>query len=154
MIAGHPPARQQARHQVSLLSCALARDGRCASVILVGHVFPVEPRGFERLTSWLHSVGGWSAGDVCARRWLIAGEGGHGVGGVAASVLYGHDPDLAILRDRRQDLACADLGISRRTFYEWRAKGTAPRCISLPNGTLRVRRSEYHRWLAAREGAA
>ena len=30
---------------------------------------------------------------------------------------------------------CADLGISRRTFYEWRAKGTAPRCISLPNGT-------------------
>lgn len=49
---------------------------------------------------------------------------------------------------------CADLGISRRTFYEWRAKGTAPRCISLPNGTLRVRRSEYHRWLAAREEAA
>ena len=49
---------------------------------------------------------------------------------------------------------CADLGISRRTFYEWRAKGLAPKCISLPNGTLRVRRSEYHRWLAAREEAA
>jgi predicted DNA-binding transcriptional regulator AlpA len=49
---------------------------------------------------------------------------------------------------------CADLGISRRTFYEWRAKGAAPRCISLPNGTLRVRRSEYYRWLAAREEAA
>lgn len=49
---------------------------------------------------------------------------------------------------------CADLGISRRTFYEWRAKGRAPRCITLPNGSLRIRRSEYHRWLAAREEAA
>jgi len=50
--------------------------------------------------------------------------------------------------------ACADLGISRRTFYEWRAKNRAPRCIALPNGSLRIRRSEYHRWLAAREEAA
>jgi excisionase family DNA binding protein len=49
---------------------------------------------------------------------------------------------------------CADLGISRRTFYEWRAKGRAPRCITLPNGSLRVRRSEYQRWLASREEAA
>ena len=49
---------------------------------------------------------------------------------------------------------CADLGISRRTFYEWRAKGTAPKCIPLPNGALRVRRTEYERWLEAREDAA
>lgn len=49
---------------------------------------------------------------------------------------------------------CADLGISRRTFYEWRAKGTAPKCIPLPNGALRVRRAEYERWLEAREDAA
>jgi excisionase family DNA binding protein len=49
---------------------------------------------------------------------------------------------------------CADLGISRRTFYEWRAKGTAPKCIPLPNGELRVRRAEYERWLEAREDAA
>jgi excisionase family DNA binding protein len=49
---------------------------------------------------------------------------------------------------------CADLGISRRTFYEWRAKGRAPKCITLPNGSLRIRRAEYHRWLAAREEAA
>ena len=49
---------------------------------------------------------------------------------------------------------CADLGISRRTFYEWRAKGRAPKCIALPNGTLRIRRSEYQRWLASREEAA
>jgi excisionase family DNA binding protein len=49
---------------------------------------------------------------------------------------------------------CADLGISRRTFYEWRAKGRAPRCITLPNGSLRIRWSEYQRWLASREEAA
>jgi len=49
---------------------------------------------------------------------------------------------------------CADLGVSRRTFYEWRAKNRAPRCITLPNGSMRIRRSEYHRWLAAREEAA
>lgn len=49
---------------------------------------------------------------------------------------------------------CADLGISRRTFYEWRMKNRAPRCITLPNGSLRIRRSEYQRWLAAREEAA
>jgi predicted DNA-binding transcriptional regulator AlpA len=49
---------------------------------------------------------------------------------------------------------CADLDISRRTFYEWRAKGRAPKCIRLPNGDLRIRRSEYQRWLADREEAA
>jgi excisionase family DNA binding protein len=49
---------------------------------------------------------------------------------------------------------CVDLGISRRTFYEWRMKGRAPKCIALPNGSLRIRRSEYQRWLASREEAA
>ncbi|MFF5265387.1 helix-turn-helix transcriptional regulator [Actinomadura viridis] len=49
---------------------------------------------------------------------------------------------------------CAELHISRRTFYEWRAKGRAPRCITLPNGTLLIRRSELERWLDAREEAA
>lgn len=49
---------------------------------------------------------------------------------------------------------CDDLGISRRTFYEWRAKRKAPRCITLPNGSLRVRRTEYRRWLEDREEAA
>jgi excisionase family DNA binding protein len=49
---------------------------------------------------------------------------------------------------------CTDLGISRRTFYEWRMKNKAPKCITLPNGSLRIRRSEYQRWLASREEAA
>lgn len=60
--------------------------------------------------------------------------------------------------DRRPRLTvtaiCADLGVSRRTFYEWRAKGRAPKCIALPNGELRVDAAEYDRWLASLQGAA
>lgn len=52
------------------------------------------------------------------------------------------------------DEFCADLGISRRTFFEWRAKGCGPRCIKLPNGSLRIRGTEARRWLDAREDAA
>jgi len=49
---------------------------------------------------------------------------------------------------------CAELGVSRSTFYEWRAKKRAPRCIKLPNGDLRIRRVELERWLSAHEDAA
>jgi predicted DNA-binding transcriptional regulator AlpA len=49
---------------------------------------------------------------------------------------------------------CADLQIAQSTFYEWRTKGTCPRCIKLPNGQLRVRRSDLEAWLDAREDAA
>lgn len=42
---------------------------------------------------------------------------------------------------------CTDLGISRSTFYEWRTKGRAPRCIKLPNGDIRINRTDYERWL-------
>ena len=46
---------------------------------------------------------------------------------------------------------CDELGVARSTFYEWRAKGRAPRCIKLPNGDLRIRRAELDRWLEERE---
>jgi len=49
---------------------------------------------------------------------------------------------------------CADLGVSRSTFYEWRGKGRAPRCIKLPNGDIRINRAEYERWLTTLEEAA
>jgi predicted DNA-binding transcriptional regulator AlpA len=49
---------------------------------------------------------------------------------------------------------CAELAIARSTFYDWRAKGRGPRCIKLPNGSLRVRRSELDAWLASREDAS
>lgn len=49
---------------------------------------------------------------------------------------------------------CEELHVSRSTFYEWRAKGRAPRCIKLPNGEIRVRRTELDRWLEACEEVA
>ncbi|MFI7145106.1 helix-turn-helix transcriptional regulator [Nonomuraea sp. NPDC050022] len=49
---------------------------------------------------------------------------------------------------------CTELQISRSTFYDWRQKGRAPRCITLPNSSLRVRRTDLESWLNAREDAA
>jgi excisionase family DNA binding protein len=49
---------------------------------------------------------------------------------------------------------CAELKISRSTFYDWRAKRRAPRCITLPNGSLRIRRADLDRWLSAHEDVA
>ena len=46
---------------------------------------------------------------------------------------------------------CDELQIARSTFYDWRAKGRAPKCIKLPNGDLRVRRADLERWLAGLE---
>ena len=48
---------------------------------------------------------------------------------------------------------CQEVGIGRSTFYDWRAKRRAPRCIKLPNGELRIRRSEYDKWLDSLEEA-
>lgn len=49
---------------------------------------------------------------------------------------------------------CDELGVSRSTFYDWRAKGRAPRCIKLPNGDIRIRRVEFERWLNTLEEVA
>ncbi|MFB7630430.1 helix-turn-helix transcriptional regulator [Streptomyces sp. NPDC056149] len=45
------------------------------------------------------------------------------------------------------DDVCEELGIARSTFYDWRQKGRGPRCIRLPNGSLRIRRSDFENWL-------
>ncbi|WP_028648102.1 AlpA family transcriptional regulator [Nocardiopsis sp. CNT312] len=45
------------------------------------------------------------------------------------------------------DDICADLGVARSTFHDWRAKRRAPKCTKLPNGSLRIRRSDYDHWL-------
>ena len=52
------------------------------------------------------------------------------------------------------DEFCADLRISRSTFYDWRKKGRGPRCIRIPNGALRIRRTDYENWLTDREDHA
>jgi predicted DNA-binding transcriptional regulator AlpA len=50
--------------------------------------------------------------------------------------------------------SASDGQISRRTFYEWRAKKRAPRCIKLPNGEIRIRRIDLDNWLDTCEEAA
>ncbi len=49
---------------------------------------------------------------------------------------------------------CDELGIARSTFYDWRAARKAPRCIKLPNGGLRIRRTDLEQWLENHEDVA
>jgi predicted DNA-binding transcriptional regulator AlpA len=49
---------------------------------------------------------------------------------------------------------CAELGVARSTFYDWRAARKAPRCIKLPNGDIRIRRVDLERWLESLEDAS
>ena len=41
---------------------------------------------------------------------------------------------------------CKELRIERSTFYDWRAKGRAPKCSKLPNGELRIVRRDLDEW--------
>ena len=41
----------------------------------------------------------------------------------------------------------AEIAISRSTMNKWRSDGRAPSFIKLPNGELRIRRSEFEAWL-------
>ncbi|MEU1862072.1 helix-turn-helix transcriptional regulator [Streptomyces sp. NPDC053253] len=45
-------------------------------------------------------------------------------------------------------------GVSRRTFYRWRELGQGPAAFKLPNGELRVWRSDFDTWLRGLETAA
>jgi len=49
---------------------------------------------------------------------------------------------------------CAELGVARSTFYDWRAAKKAPPCMKLPNGDIRVRRVDFHTWLASLQESA
>lgn len=43
----------------------------------------------------------------------------------------------------------AELQVARSTFDTWRGLGSAPECIKLPNGQIRVRRSALEDWLSS-----
>ncbi|ETK34251.1 MULTISPECIES: helix-turn-helix transcriptional regulator [unclassified Microbispora] len=45
-------------------------------------------------------------------------------------------------------------GVSRRTFYRWRETGKAPEGLKLPNGEIRIYRSEFDAWLESLREAA
>jgi excisionase family DNA binding protein len=65
------------------------------------------------------------------------------------------NPSLAITQ-RHLTIAelCAELGVARSTFYDWRAKGAAPRSMKLPNGLVRIRRADLDAWLTTLEDGA
>ena len=47
------------------------------------------------------------------------------------------------------DQLCEELQVARSTFYQWRQLGKGPRCVRLPNGAIRVRRTDLDTWLSA-----
>ncbi|MEV7865300.1 helix-turn-helix domain-containing protein [Streptomyces sp. NPDC088124] len=47
-----------------------------------------------------------------------------------------------------------ELDMSRAAFYRLRARGKAPRLLKLPNGQLRIRRSDLDNWLNGCEDVA
>ncbi|WP_258348285.1 helix-turn-helix transcriptional regulator [Saccharopolyspora gregorii] len=49
---------------------------------------------------------------------------------------------------------CTEMAISRSTFDDWRAKGRSPKCIRLPNGSLRIKRTDFDTWLNTLEADA
>jgi hypothetical protein len=53
------------------------------------------------------------------------------------------------------DQVLAELGgVSRRTFYRWRELGNAPAGLKLPNGEIRIWRSDFTSWLEKLREAA
>ena len=44
-----------------------------------------------------------------------------------------------------------ELDVPRSTFFRWKALGLAPRTYKLPNGQLRIRRTDYEAWMTTRE---
>ncbi|MFF7295005.1 MULTISPECIES: helix-turn-helix domain-containing protein [unclassified Streptomyces] len=48
----------------------------------------------------------------------------------------------------------AEIGVPLATFYRWRQLRKGPKAIKLPNGSVRIRRSELERWIATLEEAA
>ncbi|MFF0033520.1 helix-turn-helix transcriptional regulator [Streptomyces avermitilis] len=47
-----------------------------------------------------------------------------------------------------------EIGVPLSAFYRWRQQRKGPKAIKLPNGAVRIRRSELERWIAALEEAA
>ncbi|MFI1440924.1 helix-turn-helix transcriptional regulator [Streptomyces fructofermentans] len=52
------------------------------------------------------------------------------------------------------DQVIAEIGVPRATFYRWRQLRKGPKAIKLPNGSVRIRRSELERWIQTLEEAA
>ncbi|MFE0175136.1 helix-turn-helix transcriptional regulator [Streptomyces sp. NPDC059002] len=57
------------------------------------------------------------------------------------------------MRDPKLTLAEAldEIGMSRAAFYRMRARGKAPQYLKLPNGQIRIRRSDLDAWFSTCE---
>ena len=40
-----------------------------------------------------------------------------------------------------------EMNVGRSTFDLWRTEGRAPRCYKLPNGQLRIKRTDLDNWM-------
>jgi predicted DNA-binding transcriptional regulator AlpA len=60
----------------------------------------------------------------------------------SATIARRRDPDEKLTLAE----VCAELRIERSTFYDWRAKGRAPKVSKLPNGELRIVRRDLDAW--------
>jgi predicted DNA-binding transcriptional regulator AlpA len=71
-------------------------------------------------------------------------------GRAAASLPVANIDDRGVGKDELltvPDVLATLNGVSRRTFYRWRELGNGPKCIRLPNGELRIWRSDFRAWL-------
>jgi predicted DNA-binding transcriptional regulator AlpA len=59
---------------------------------------------------------------------------------------------------RRDFLTLAEfldaLDVPKSTFFRWKAIGLAPKTYKLPNGQLRIRRTDFEAWMTTREEPA
>ncbi|MFD7788594.1 helix-turn-helix transcriptional regulator [Streptomyces nojiriensis] len=63
---------------------------------------------------------------------------------------------MAVPRDEMLTIpqVVEEIGVPLATFYRWRQLRKGPKAIKLPNGSVRIRRSELERWIASLEEAA
>ncbi|MFC9317426.1 helix-turn-helix transcriptional regulator [Streptomyces nigra] len=63
---------------------------------------------------------------------------------------------MSVARDEMLsiDEVIAEIGVPRATFYRWRQLRKGPKAIKLPNGSVRIRRSDLERWIESMEEAA
>ncbi|MER5412594.1 helix-turn-helix transcriptional regulator [Streptomyces virginiae] len=63
---------------------------------------------------------------------------------------------MAVPRDEMLTIpqVVEEIGVPLATFYRWRQLRKGPKAIKLPNGSVRIRRSELERWIETLEEAA
>ncbi|MGW1086370.1 helix-turn-helix transcriptional regulator [Streptomyces sp. NPDC002596] len=63
---------------------------------------------------------------------------------------------MTVVRDEMLTISqvITEIGVPRATFYRWRQLRKGPKAIKLPNGAVRIRRSELDRWITGLEETA